>query len=78
MVRELIEDVSKGALRGGRGVDVVGREGQALHHAQHLAQDHAVLRPQAPSMHRLRDCQIFNQFKGIEDGSSCSEEGRNI
>ena len=35
-------------------MDLVSCEGQVLHHAQHLAQDHAVLRPQAPRMHRLQ------------------------
>lgn len=40
-------------------MDVVGREGQVLHYAQHLAQDNAVLRAQAPRMHRLHFVQTL-------------------
>ena len=60
---ELLEDVPKGALRGGGLVDMVGCEGQVLNHAQHLAQYYTVLRPQAPRMHCLqcpRDMPSYN------------------
>ena len=53
VLAELMQDIAKGAVSGGRSVDVTGRQWQVVNAAQHLLQYDTVLRSNAAGVHNL-------------------------